>query len=128
MPRNDYTAREAADALGVSLDTLRRWDRAGRIRTGRDAANRRTVPADEIRRLSAARAPAGDRTLSARNRFAGVVRELEVEGMVAGVVIEMDAPGRVMAIITRDAVEDLGLRPGMRATAVVKATSVMVER
>lgn len=128
MDRNDYTARQAADALGISLDTLRRWDRAGRIRTGRDAANRRTVPASEIERLAAARAPAAARTLSARNRFAGVVREVQVEGMVAGVVIEMDAPGRVMAIITRDAVEDLGLRPGMRATAVVKATSVMVER
>ena len=128
MPRRDYTAREAAEALGISLDTLRRWDRAGRIRTGRDAANRRTVPAEEVGRLTAARAPAAGRTLSARNRFTGVVREVEVEGMVAGVVIEMDAPGRVMAIITRDAVEDLGLRPGMRATAVVKATSVMVER
>ena len=82
----------------------------------------------EVERLTAARAPSEGRTLSARNRFAGVVREVEVEGMVAGVVIEMDAPGRVMAIITRDAVEELGLRPGMRATAVVKATSVMVER
>ena len=128
MHRNDYTARQAAEALGISLDTLRRWDRAGRIRTGRDAANRRTVPAAEVERLTAARAPAAGRTLSARNRFAGVVREVRVEGMVAGVVIEMDAPGRVMAIITRDAVEDLGLRAGMRATAVVKATSVMVER
>src|SRR5688500_2409565 len=103
MPRQNYTAREAAEALGISLDTLRRWDRAGRIRTGRDAANRRTVPAAEVERLTAARAPAA-RTLSARNRFAGVVREVRVEGMVAGVVIEMDAPGRVMAIITRDAV------------------------
>jgi molybdopterin-binding protein len=128
MPRRDYTAREAADALGISLDTLRRWDRAGRIRTGRDAANRRTVPAAEVDRLRAGPASAAGGALSARNRFAGVVREVRVEGMVAGVVIEMDAPGRVMALITRDAVEDLGLRPGMRATAVVKATSVMVER
>ncbi|MDX6556829.1 MAG: hypothetical protein QOD86_3024 [Miltoncostaeaceae bacterium] len=128
MPRRDYTAREAADALGISLDTLRRWDRAGRIHTGRDAANRRTVSAEEVERLTAVPATSGGGTLSARNRFAGVVRELRVEGMVAGVVIEMDAPGRVMALITRDAVEDLGLRPGMRATAVVKATSVMVER
>lgn len=119
------SARQAADALGISLDTLRRWDRAGRLRVERDAANRRIVSRGEVERLTGGRpAPA----LSARNRFRGTVRSVEVEGMVARVEIEAHAPGRFVAIITREAVEELGLRPGSEAGAVVKATSVMVER
>jgi molybdopterin-binding protein len=127
MPRQNYSAREAAQALGISLDTLRRWDRQGRIRTERDPANRRTVPAEEIERLAGGAGRRGP-ALSARNRLAGVVRDVRIEGMMARVEIEMRAPGRVVAIITRDAVEELGLRAGDRATAIVKATSVMVER
>jgi molybdopterin-binding protein len=124
MPRKtSYTAAEAARALGISLDTLRRWDRAGRIRTGRDAANRRTVPAAEIERLKGVEA---DR-MSARNHFRGVVREVKVEGLLAQVEIDVTEPARVVAIITRDAAEELALRPGVSAAAVVKATSVMVE-
>jgi molybdopterin-binding protein len=119
---------EAAKALGVSVDTLRRWDRAGKLETTRDERNRRRVPAREIERLGARprRARAGD-TLSARNRFAGVVRSVEVDGVMA--LVELEAgPFRVVAAITRDAVEELGLEVGVRATAAVKATSVMVER
>jgi molybdopterin-binding protein len=121
------TMGEAARALGVSLDTLRRWDRAGKIRTVRDERNRRRVPESEVERLSPhpARPPAGD-TLSARNRFPGVVRSVEVSGVMALVEIEA-GPHRITAAITRDAVEELGLAPGRRATATVKATSVMVE-
>jgi molybdopterin-binding protein len=119
-----YTASEAARALGISLDTLRRWDRDGRIRTERDAANRRLVPRSEIERLRAQ--PADE--LSARNRFRGVVRSVEVEGFLARVEIDVVAPARVVAIITREAVEELGLKPGLGATAIVKSTSVMVER
>ena len=119
-----YTASEAARALGISLDTLRRWDRSGRIRTERDEANRRLVPASEVARLRAQ--PADE--LSARNRFRGVVREVEVEGFLARVEIQVTEPARVVAIVTREAVEELGLRPGLAATAVVKSTSVMVER
>lgn len=110
--------------LGISLDTLRRWDRQGRIRTRRDAANRRVVPASEIARLRG-RPEHGD--LSARNRFTGVVREVRVEGLLAQVELEA-GPYRVVSIVTREAVEELGLRPGMPATAVVKATSVLLER
>lgn len=119
---------EAARALGVSIDTLRRWERAGRLRTTRDAANRRRVPAGEIERLAdrPARHRAGDE-LSARNRFPGIVRSVEVDGVMALVEIEA-GPHRVTAAITRDAVEELGLAPGMSATATVKATSVMIER
>ena len=125
MPRQGtYTAAEAARALGISIDTLRRWDRSGRIRTKRDAANRRLVPASEIERLKGAE---GDR-MSARNHFRGVVRDVKVEGLLAQVEIDVTEPARVVAIITRDAAEELGLKPGMSAAAVVKATSVMVER
>lgn len=124
MPRETYTASEAASALGISLDTLRRWDRQGRIHTERDRANRRVVRAAEVDRL-AGEAPRG---LSARNRLRGVVRAVRIEGLLAEVEIEIRAPGRVVAIITRDAAQELGLRPGMSARAVVKSTSVMVER
>lgn len=122
--RGTYSASEAARALGISLDTLRRWDKAGRIRTRRDAANRRVVPASEIDRL---RGHGGDE-LSARNRFSGVVRQVDVEGFLARVEIDVTEPARVVAIITREAVEELGLEPGVAATAIVKSTSVMVER
>jgi molybdopterin-binding protein len=125
MPKNLLPAGQAARALGISLDTLRRWDRQGRIRTERDAANRRLVPASEIERLTGR---AGGERLSARNRFAGVVREVRVEGLLAQVEIAVVEPVHVVAVVTRDAVRELGLEPGMAATAVVKATSVMVER
>ena len=124
MAKDVYTAREAAQALGISLDTLRRWDRNGRIRTERDSANRRIVAAGEIARL---RGDDGSRHVSARNRLRGTVREVRVEGLLAQVELLVTGPTRVVAIVTRDAVEELGLRAGAPATAVVKATSVMVE-
>ena len=119
---------DAARALGVSVDTLRRWDRAGRLHTIRDERNRRRVPAGEVERLRRAprRHRAGDR-LSARNRFPGVVRSVEADGVMA--LVELEAGEfRITAAITRDAVEELGLVEGARATAAVKATSVMIER
>lgn len=125
MPRQSYPAAEAARALGISLDTLRRWDRAGKIRVERDASNRRVVPASEIDRL---RGTDGSEQLSARNRLRGVVRSVTVEGLLAQVELDVTEPARVVAIITRDSAEQLGLKAGASATAVVKATSVMVER
>jgi molybdopterin-binding protein len=119
-----FTASEAARALGISLDTLRRWDREGRIRVERDPANRRVVPAAEIERLKGA----GGEAISARNHFRGIVREVKVDGLLAQIEIDVTEPARVVALITRDAAEQLGLKPGMSAGAVVKATSVMVER
>jgi molybdopterin-binding protein len=120
--------REAADALGVSLDTLRRWDRDGKLRTTRDSQNRRRVAASELRRLESRphRHRAGA-SLSARNRFPGIVRSVEGDGVMALVEIEA-GPFLVTAAITRDAVDELGLVEGVEATATVKATSVMVER
>jgi molybdopterin-binding protein len=119
-----YTAGEAARALGISLDTLRRWDRTGRIRVQRDSANRRVVPAREVERLRG-----GDRgKLSARNRLDGLVREVKIDGLLAQVELEVAKGGRLVAVITRESAESLGLKAGVSATAVVKATSVMVER
>lgn len=117
------TSSEAALALGISVDTLRRWDRDGRIRCRRDRANRRLVPASEIARLRG-REPD---ELSARNRFPGVVRDVRVEGLLAQVEIDVTEPTRVVAVITAEAAQALGLAPGMTATGIVKATSVMVE-
>jgi len=124
MPRDSYSASDAARELGISLDTLRRWDRAGNVRVMRDAANRRVVAAAEVERLRRGE----PHRLSARNRFHGVVQEVKVEGLLAQVEILVDEPTRLVAVITRDSVEELGLRPGQTATAVVKSTSVMVER
>jgi len=118
---------DAARAIGVSVDTLRRWDRDGKLQTTRDERNRRRVPAAEVERLTTR--PQRHRSghpVSARNRFAGVVRSVEVDGVMALVEIEA-GPFLVTAAITRDSVEELGLAEGKRATAIVKATSVMVE-
>jgi molybdopterin-binding protein len=126
--RADLSVGEAAKALGVSADTLRRWDRSGKLRTRRDERNRRRVPQSEVRRLSSR--PARHRTgarASARNRLAGTVRSVEVDGVMA--LVELQAgPFLVTAAITRDSVDELGLAAGVAATATVKATSVMIER
>ena len=128
VPEQDLTIGQAARALGVSADTLRRWDRSGKLRTKRDERNRRRVPAKEVERLRGAppRHETGH-TLSARNRFPGVVRSVEVDGVMALVEIEA-GPFRLTAAVTRDAVEELQLVVGSPATAAVKATSVMIER
>jgi molybdopterin-binding protein len=130
MPKRakDLTLGEAAREIGVSVDTLRRWDRDGKVKAVRDERNRRRVPRREVDRLAARprRHRAGD-AFSARNRFAGRIVSVEVDGVMALVEIEA-GPHRVTAAITRDAVEELGLAPGVPATATVKATSVMVER
>lgn len=124
MAQATYTASEAARALGISLDTLRRWDRQGRIRVRRDNANRRVVAASEVERLRAT----DSHGLSARNRFPGVVRSVQVDGLLAQVQIAVTEPVEITAIVTADAVADLGLERGSPATAVVKSTSIMVER
>src|SRR5579872_5332070 len=123
----DLTLGEAAKAIGVSVDTLRRWDRQGRVHTTRDTRNRRLVPPDEVTRLRRhpPRHEAGDR-LSARNRFPGRVVSVEIAGVMALVEIQAGAT-RITAAVTRDAVEELGLTEGMRVAARVKATDVMIE-
>jgi molybdopterin-binding protein len=104
---------EAANAIGVSADTLRRWDQAGEVQSYRTDSGHRRIPASEVARL--ARRPLRHRTdanLSARNRLHGVVRSVEIDGVMA--VVEIEAgPFLVSAAVTRDAVKELGLAPGL---------------
>jgi molybdopterin-binding protein len=124
MPRDFYSSSEAAKTLGISVDTLRRWDKQGRIQTRRDSGNRRLVPASEIERL---RGDSNGGGLSARNRFKGIVTDIKLDGLMAQVELVVSDPVRLVAVVTRDAVEDLALKKGMPATAIVKSTSVMVQ-
>jgi molybdopterin-binding protein len=122
------TLGEAAQAMGVSVATLRRWDRQGLIQTTRDGRNRRLIPDEEVRRLR--RTPPrqeGDGRLSARNSFAGRIASIETDDLMA--LVEIDAgPHRIIAAVTRDAVEELRLVAGEHVVARVKATDVLVER
>jgi molybdopterin-binding protein len=128
MAEELLTLGEAARLIGVSQDTLRRWERAEKLHTQRDQRNRRLVTLEEVRRLrSAPERHRTGKTLSARNRLAGRVRSVEADGVMALVEIEA-GPFLVTAAVTRDAVEELGLERGDPVTATVKATSVMVER
>jgi molybdopterin-binding protein len=124
MARESYSVSEAARLLGVSVDTLRRWDRVGQIRAERDRGNRRIIPASEIDRL---RGMPNGGALSARNRIRAVVTEVKSDGLMAQVEMVVSDPARLVAVITTDAMEDLGLRPGMAATAIVKSTSIIVQ-
>jgi molybdopterin-binding protein len=124
MPKELYSASEAAKTLGISIDTLRRWDKQGRIKTERDRSNKRIVRASEIERLRG-----GDegRSLSARNRFKTIITDVKTEGLMAQVEMVASDPTRLVAIVTRDAVEELDLRPGMAAVAIVKSTSIIIQ-
>ena len=122
--KRDYTASEAAAALGISLDTLRRWDRADRIKVKRDQRNRRVVPAAEVDRL---RGDHQGSQISARNRLHGIVTDVKTDGLMAQVEIVVSEPVRLTALVTRDAVEEIGLKPGMATTALVKSTNVLIQ-
>lgn len=121
---------QAAELLGVSVETLRRWAEDGRLATSRSAGGQRLVPIAEVHRLLAERRRAtSDRptvATSARNRFAGVVTRIERDG-VAAVVEVLAGPHRLVSLMTAEAVEEMGLRVGDEAVCVVKATHVIVE-
>jgi len=125
MAKQLYTASEAATVLGISLDTLRRWDKAGRITVQRDQSNRRVVAASEIDRVLGD--DAGSH-ISARNRLHGVVTDVKVDGLMAQVELVVTDPVRLVAVVTRDAVEELGLKNGMTTTAIVKSTNVILQK
>lgn len=119
---------EAATLLGVSDDTVRRWIDAGTLSAGPQGEGPRTVDGASVARLMAEHAgavPAS--TQSARNRFAGVITRVERDGVMALVEIQA-GPHRVTSLLSRESADDLGLEPGMRATAVVKSTNVIIER
>jgi molybdopterin-binding protein len=120
---------QAAEVLGVRVETLRRWEREGRLRAVRTPGGQRAIPASEVARLLAERGGGDQPAIAAqsvRNRFPGVVVAVR-RGRVAATVEIMAGPHRIVSLLTREAVEELGLRPGMRAIAAVKATNVFVE-
>jgi molybdopterin-binding protein len=120
-----YRIGEAAEVLGVRVETLRRWEHDGKLRTRRTTGGQRRVPAREVARLLRERRPQTIARESARNRFPGLITEVRRDGLVATVEIQA-GPHRILALTTREAVDELGLRPGLRAVAVVKATNVVV--
>ena len=121
---------QAAEILGVSVDTIRRWAADGTIKTTRSDGGQRLIAAAELRRLlDARRKTAPDRTIvaqSARNRFPGVVTKVEADRVAATVEVQA-GPHRLVSLLTAEAVRELGLKPGDQVICVVKATSVMVE-
>ena len=122
-----YRIGEAAAMLSVRVETLRRWEREGKLTTTRTAGGQRLVPPSEVARLLSNRRERPRVTsASVRNRFPGVVTEVKRDRLAATVEI-LAGPHRVLAFVTREAVDEMGLEPGMRAVATVKATNVMVE-
>ena len=121
---------QAAEMLQVSIETLRRWESAGRLRVERSEGGQRLVPISEVTRLLAdKRAQALDRPIvagSARNRFPGIVTRIEKD-RVAAVVEVIAGPHRMVSLMTAEAVDELDLKVGDEAVCVVKATNVIVE-
>jgi molybdopterin-binding protein len=121
---------QAAEMLGVSVETLRRWETDGRVRMERSEGGQRVVEVAEITRLlEERRRAATDRPIvaqSARNRFPGIVTRIERD-RVAAVVEVMAGPHRLVSLMTAEAVDELGLEVGQEAVCVVKATNVIVE-
>jgi molybdopterin-binding protein len=126
-----YRLREAAELLGVSDDTLRRWADSGRVRTSTDDAGRRVVDGAALARFAQQlatpppEAGTGARE-SARNRFVGLVTRVTRDKVMAQVEMQC-GPYRVVSLLSREAADDLGLAPGVRAVASVKSTNVVVE-
>src|SRR2546428_6931472 len=122
-----YRIGEAASMLGVRVETLRRWEAEGKLSMTRTNGGQRLVPAAEVARLLAEqRAHQSIAAGSVRNRFPGVVTEVKRDKLAATVEIQA-GPHRILAFITREAVDEMGLKPGMHAIATVKATSVMAD-
>ncbi len=113
--------------LGVSDDTVRRWLDSGRLVDGPKAGGRRTVDAESVAAVMAEQqaTTAAPIPQSARNRFAGIVTKVERDGVMALVEIQA-GPHRVTSLMSRESADELGLAPGVRATAIVKSTNVVV--
>jgi molybdopterin-binding protein len=129
-----YTIGQAARLLGVSPDTVRRWADAGRVTTHRDDSGRRLIDGRDLAAFSvelakASPATEGDETpyTSARNAFPGIVTAIKLGDVAAQVEIQA-GPHRLVSLLTREAVEELGLEVGMEATARVKSTNVHIDR
>ncbi|MCT2589975.1 helix-turn-helix transcriptional regulator [Streptomyces sp. N2-109] len=126
-----YTIGQAARLLGVSPDTARRWADAGRVATHRDDAGRRVIDGRDLAAFSVEAGQGGAEDepsyTSARNAFPGIVTAVKLGDVAAQVEIQA-GPHRLVSLLTREAVEELGLEVGMRATARVKSTSVHIDR
>jgi molybdopterin-binding protein len=120
---------QAAELLGVSVDTVRRWADEGRLKTVRTAGGQRDVDGKDLARFLAENAKSYEldgMVQSARNRFVGVVTRIELDQLTA--IVEVQAgPHRVVSLITREGADDLGVEVGDLAVAVVKATNVIIE-
>lgn len=124
---SDYRIGQAAETLGVRVETLRRWEREGRLKMSRSSGGQRLVPASEVARLLAERAGRSrPSTGSVRNRLPGIVTHIDRDKVAATVEI-IAGPFRLLALVTREAVDEMGLEPGAHAVATVKATNVMLE-
>ena len=125
-----YRIGQAAELLGVSPDTVRRWADSGRLKYSRTAGGRRLLDGAELAKFASTlrdtHEPDPIVGRSARNRFPGIVTRVVKDKVAAQVEIQA-GPHRVVSLMTREAVEELGLAPGMMAVAAVKATSVVIE-
>jgi molybdopterin-binding protein len=125
-----YRIGEAAELLGVSVDTLRRWVDAGRLTAGRDEHGHRSIDGADLATFARETAEEPDprtRRSSARNRLRGIVTAITRDSVMAQVDIQA-GPFRVVSLMSREAVDELGLEVGSTATAVIKSTTVVVER
>ncbi|GAB78398.1 TOBE domain-containing protein [Austwickia chelonae] len=122
--------KEAADLLGVSDDTLRRWIDAGRISATKDTSGRKTVDGADLaglaQELHRTDIDTGQRTASARNHFTGLITSITSDTVMSQVELQC-GPYRVVSLISTEAVHEMDLHIGAVATAVVKATNVILE-
>jgi molybdopterin-binding protein len=130
-----YRLREAATEIGVSYPTIKQWIYAGKLRSVKTAGGHHRIPRSEVERLAGTKRlakqkrdkPVGLDSISGRNKLLGVVSEVRFDGLLAQVTIDVGGQ-QITSIITRDSCQQLGLKKGVRAFALIKATEVMVIR
>lgn len=124
----EFRISEAAELLGVSPDTVRRWVDGGRLPAGRDANGHRLIDGRDLAAFARAQVESGgdEERSSARNRFRGIVTEVRKDTVMAQVELAA-GPFRVVSLMSRQAADELGLEPGVLAVAVIKSTNVVVE-
>ncbi len=117
---------QVAELLGVSDDTVRRWVSTGQLAATQDESNRQVIDGEQVAAFARGQVHVAPGRTSARNRLNGIVTHVKADGVMAQVEIAA-GPYRLVSLMSREAAEELGLRPGVLAAAVVKATTVIVE-